>query len=153
MERRSVKTIAEVLAKALRLSNLKPKLDEQAAGPLWAQSVGPRIARNAAPQWLRGGTLFVHVRSAAWMTELSMLSDEIRLRLNRTLGKNKVREIRFAVGAVAAGQPPIPPTTAMPTAEDRAIVTQQTASIRDLDLREQVERTMLRARVARRHRN
>lgn len=152
MQRKEPKTLADVLARALRHANLKSKIDEQAVGPVWSQAVGPRIAANTTPQVLRGGTLVVHARSGTWVSELSMLSDEIRLRLNRTLGRGVVAELKFVIGPISAGPVPLIRTVPEPTDDDRREVKADAAPIADDELRAQVERTMLRARAARRKR-
>ncbi len=48
----------------------------------WAERVGPQIARVATPVGFDRGTLFVEVRSSAWLMELEMMERRILARLN-----------------------------------------------------------------------
>lgn len=48
----------------------------------WAELVGPQIARVADPVGFERGTLFVDVRSSAWLMELRMMERHILARLN-----------------------------------------------------------------------
>jgi hypothetical protein len=46
---------------------------------------------------LRQGLMSVHVDSHVWATELTLLSEELKDRLNAALGEGAVREMRFTV--------------------------------------------------------
>lgn len=63
----------------------------------WPEVAGAEIARRTLGVGLRGGELTVQVESHAWATELSVLSEELRERLNSALGEEAVRAIRFTV--------------------------------------------------------
>jgi predicted nucleic acid-binding Zn ribbon protein len=49
----------------------------------WPERVGARIAEVTRPRSLADATLFVEVRSSAWLMELNMMKGEILTRLNR----------------------------------------------------------------------
>lgn len=70
---------------------------------LWEDAVGERIARLASPLRVREGIVFVEVKSHVLAQELSLLKEEYIRKLNRLLGEERVRDIRFRVGASAAG--------------------------------------------------
>ena len=61
----------------------------------WESIVGEQIARVAKAQRIENGVLFVGVTTAPWRAELSMKRIEIIDKINRALGKNIVKEIRF----------------------------------------------------------
>ena len=63
----------------------------------WSKVVGPEIEQRTLSAGLRGGELIVQVDSHAWATELSLLSEELRTRLNSALGEEIVQTIRFTV--------------------------------------------------------
>ena len=48
----------------------------------WGERVGERIAAVTRPQAIAEGTLFVEVRSSAWLMELNMMKREILARVN-----------------------------------------------------------------------
>jgi predicted nucleic acid-binding Zn ribbon protein len=77
-----------------RLRLDEPLLGWQAVG-LWDEVVGERVAARARATSFREGTLYVSVENAVWMTELSYLRRQMAEELNRRLGAEVVREIRF----------------------------------------------------------
>jgi predicted nucleic acid-binding Zn ribbon protein len=61
----------------------------------WAELVGEQIARVTEPQRIDNGVLFVHVTTAPWRAELSLKRMDILKKLNKAVGANVVRDIRF----------------------------------------------------------
>jgi predicted nucleic acid-binding Zn ribbon protein len=57
--------------------------------------VGPPIARNAQPLWIRKGTLRVKVSDPIWLQELSLAGEVIKDKLNAKLGRRAVEKIEF----------------------------------------------------------
>jgi hypothetical protein len=62
--------------------------------------VGKPIARNAQPEKIRNGTLFVRVTSPVWMQQLQYMKEMIAEKLNQRLKGEVVRNIFFVVGRV-----------------------------------------------------
>jgi len=62
---------------------------------VWDEVVGPPIARNAQPLWIRKRTLRVKVSDPIWLQELSLAGEMIRDKLNVTLGRKAVDKIEF----------------------------------------------------------
>lgn len=110
-------------------------------GRLWADAVGPQIARNAWPARVsRDGTLIVHTRSSVWAQELAHLEPIVRERL----GDRAPARLRFVVGAVPEPAPEqlvdvveTPPT---PDAAHRAQAERLAEGIEDEALRAAVAR-------------
>jgi predicted nucleic acid-binding Zn ribbon protein len=71
----------------------------QEAWPL----VGGRAAQEATPVAERTGTVTFACRSSVWASELSLMSDELRDRLNEALrgpdGSVPLTQLRFVTGA------------------------------------------------------
>ena len=61
----------------------------------WPAVAGTRIARHARAVSFRDGTLYVEVEGSAWMHELGFLRRELVRNLNRHLGADVVRDVRF----------------------------------------------------------
>lgn len=61
----------------------------------WPVVAGARIARVTRAVGFRDGTLHVEVEGSAWMHELGFLGREIVRNLNRHLGADVVRDVRF----------------------------------------------------------
>ena len=61
----------------------------------WPAVAGTRIARHTRALSFRDGTLAVEVEGSAWMHELGFLKPELVRNLNRHLGADVVRDVRF----------------------------------------------------------
>lgn len=88
--------IGDIVANWLGESGLAARVDQASVIPDWPKLVGPQIAQVTAPQSISAnGTLFVHVTTNAWMTELSLLEPELLRSLNRDAKRTPVRRIRW----------------------------------------------------------
>jgi hypothetical protein len=108
-----IEKLGQILDKSLKRLELSGKLGEYGVWPIWNSTVGPAIARNAQPEKIRNGTLFVKVASSTWMQELQYMKEMISEKLNENLGKPVVKNIFFYVGKLdvkmpAAGAPEPP---------------------------------------------
>ena len=93
----SLEPVSGVMARLLRDLGLEDGMGGWAAVEAWACVVGPRIARHSRAIDYRDGVLQVEVQGSAWMHELGFLKRELMRTLNRHLGTERVREIRFIV--------------------------------------------------------
>jgi predicted nucleic acid-binding Zn ribbon protein len=71
-----------------------------AAWGVWDKAVGDTIAQQAQPAFMRGGVLFVKCSSSAWMQQLQFMKGKICEQLNRLLGKDVIKDIRFQMGMI-----------------------------------------------------
>lgn len=90
--------LGEILDKSLKRLDLSSRLEEYRVWPIWNEIVGTTIARNAQPEKIRNGTLFVKVSGSTWMQELQYMKEMILQRLNQSLGREVVKNIFFFVG-------------------------------------------------------
>ena len=63
----------------------------------WPAVAGARIARHTHALSFRDGTLAVEVEGSAWMHELGFLKRDLVRNLNRHLGAEVVRDLRFTL--------------------------------------------------------
>ncbi len=111
-----VERLGFVLDKSLKRLELAPRLDEYGVWPVWNDVVGKPIARNAQPEKIRNGTLFVKVASPVWMQQLQYMKEMIAEKLNQRLRAEVVKNIFFVVGRVnmdgieSESQPPMQPS-------------------------------------------
>src|SRR5262245_30140794 len=98
----SLERVGEVLDKSLKRLDLSPRIDEYGVWPIWNETVGQTIARNAQPEKIRNGTLFVKVSSPVWMQQLQFMKEMIADKLNQRLGRDVVTSIFFMVGSIDA---------------------------------------------------
>jgi hypothetical protein len=66
----------------------------------WQQAVGDRLAGDTRPGNVRRGVLEVFVRNSGVMQELTFQKTRIVKRLAELLPQQKIRDIRFRVGAI-----------------------------------------------------
>ena len=68
---------------------------------VWDEVVGEAIAANAQPAAFKGDLLLVHVTSSVWIHQLQFLKAEIISKLNSTLDKPVIAEIKFKIGPIS----------------------------------------------------
>jgi predicted nucleic acid-binding Zn ribbon protein len=61
----------------------------------WNEIVGDTVARNTQPDRVEHGVIIVKVSSPTWRQELYFQKKEIIQKINNTIGKNVIRDIRF----------------------------------------------------------
>lgn len=93
-----IERLGIVLEQSLKRFDLSTRLNEYSVWPIWNDVVGPTVARNAQPEKIRNGTLFVKVTSTVWMQQLQYMKDVILEKLNQRLGTEIVKKIFFVAG-------------------------------------------------------
>lgn len=63
----------------------------------WPELVGPRLAAESAPLSLDGGVLVVAASSGPWGAQVRFLSEEVRRKVNATLGTEEVKRVQVVV--------------------------------------------------------
>ncbi|MFW6201155.1 MAG: DUF721 domain-containing protein [Gemmatimonadota bacterium] len=96
-ERDGPTPVGRALERYLERSGLAERVDQATVVPEWDEAVGDRIAQATRPLRVSNGTLFVAVRSSAWMMELKMMEREIIERLDAGRERRRIREIRFVM--------------------------------------------------------
>jgi predicted nucleic acid-binding Zn ribbon protein len=92
--------LSKVLEEAARRLELTDAAMEARAVMLWAEVVGPQMARASEARSMQGGTLVVATRSSTWNQEFSFQKAAILRRYRERLGKEVVKDLRFTVGPV-----------------------------------------------------
>ena len=104
LKRDHTERLGEVLDQSLSRLQLAPQLKAYGIWPVWNEVVGKPVARNAQPEKIRGGTLFVKVSSPVWVQQLQFMKDLIAEKLNQRLRAEVVKNIFFFVGPVASSE-------------------------------------------------
>jgi Dna[CI] antecedent DciA-like protein len=115
-----IETIGSVLDQSLKRLDLETRLDEYSVWPIWNDVVGQMIARNAQPEKIRNGTLFVKVSSPVWMQQLQFMKEMIAGKLNQRLKGEIVKNIFFMVGRIEVPEESAAP--AAPANEDGRVI-------------------------------
>lgn len=137
-----IEKVGEILQKSIQRMDLSRRLEEYGVWPIWNEVVGPTIARNAQPERIRQGTLFVKVPSPTWMQQLQYMKEMVREKLNQSLGREVVKNIFFFVGKLET-EPPAsqaePRTTAPPPSESK-LTEEDLGSVKDPEIRRALRR-------------
>ena len=96
--KRVPKKLGEVMGDVLSQTGLGDRIGQARVIPDWPSLVGPQIASVTEPLSVTPqGTLFVAVKTNAWMTELSLLEPELMRRLNQRAGRLQIKKIRWQI--------------------------------------------------------
>jgi predicted nucleic acid-binding Zn ribbon protein len=109
-----VERLGDVLSMSLKRLQLGQQLGEYGVWPVWNDVVGAPIARNAQPEKIRNGTLFVKVASPVWMQQLQYMKIMIVEKINQRLKADIVKNIFFVVGKIDSAPTEEKPQTARP---------------------------------------
>lgn len=90
-----MQSIQQVLDTYLRKSGLAKGIAQQRALNLWAEVVGPSIARNTTPEKVEHGVLYIKTKSSPWRQELQLRKQEIIKQLNAAIQHSAIKDIRF----------------------------------------------------------
>ena len=74
---------------------LKKGVKQNSAVLYWEEVVGKKISENTEVQGAEHGTLTVSVSNPAWRQELLFKKEEIIKQLNKKIGENTIKEVRF----------------------------------------------------------
>ena len=97
--------IGDALDEYFARSGIKKRIDQSQIVNDWKDLVGPRVSSVCSPNAVdTSGTLWVRVKSAAWMQELQMMSPTIIQELARR--GRRIKRIRWIAGSVDAVEEP-----------------------------------------------
>lgn len=89
--------VSEALQQYMAHSQVGERMVEATIVPEWGERVGARIAAVTTPLRVSRGTLFVAVRSSAWLMELKLMEGEIVRRLNDGRDRGRIEKVRFVM--------------------------------------------------------
>jgi predicted nucleic acid-binding Zn ribbon protein len=92
--------IGDVLGKVLQ--QYRPMTDQSLirVWDLWEETVGASVSANARPAAFKVDVLLVHVSNSTWLHHLRFLENDLIDKLNRALGRNQIKNIRFKIGPI-----------------------------------------------------
>lgn len=93
--------VGALLGSVLERIGIRERVERAETASRWAEVAGPHIARVTRAARVRGGTLFVEVEGAAWMTELDMMKRSLLRRLNEGRERGEIDRIVFVQGGGA----------------------------------------------------
>ena len=84
-------TIKDFLVK----NGLENGVNQQKAVIIWPKIVGTKIAENTTAELVDFNVLTIKVKNSTWRNELYLKKDIILEKLNKELGPNTIKELRF----------------------------------------------------------
>ena len=97
-KKRRPKAVGDVVKDVLSQAGIGDRIAQATVIPEWRSLVGEQIANATEPLSVTPqGTLFVAVKSNAWMTELSLMEPELLRRLNERTGRLQIKRIRWQI--------------------------------------------------------
>ena len=90
-----MKSLATIIPALFKQLGLEEDARGGRAVTEWPAVAGDRIARHARAVSFRDGALTVEVEGSAWMQELGFLERDLVRKLNRHLGSDIVRDVRW----------------------------------------------------------
>jgi hypothetical protein len=137
-----LRRIDGLMARSVRLPAVDPLVT--AARAAWPGAVGPQVARNSIPVRCSGDALVVHCSSAVWVSELTLLEQQVRERLVAALPEAPPR-LRFRVGDITGaggGEEPAGAPGRSPSPQARAAAAELARRVSDPELRAAVEEAL-----------
>ena len=76
-------------------TGLENGVNQQKAVIIWPKIVGTKIAENTTAELVNFNVLTIKVKNSTWRNELYLKKDIILEKLNKELGPNIIKELRF----------------------------------------------------------
>ena len=76
-------------------TGLENGVNQQKALIVWPRIVGTKIAENTTAELVDFNVLTIKVKNSTWRNELYLKKDIIIEKLNKELGPNTIKELRF----------------------------------------------------------
>jgi predicted nucleic acid-binding Zn ribbon protein len=97
MTRQGPRRVDAVLAGVLDKHGVREQVERMGVIDLWPEIVGDQLANVTRAKGVEDATLFVEVRSSAWLMELSMMRDDFLERVNQRLPEVPLERIVFVL--------------------------------------------------------
>jgi predicted nucleic acid-binding Zn ribbon protein len=91
--------LKDILANLFRDADLPFNPDDALIWKVWEDVVGPTIAKNAHPLWIKDRNLRVAVSDPIWLQELRFVEETMKDKLNQKIGRTAVETIEFRLGS------------------------------------------------------
>lgn len=87
--------LKKIIGRFLKKNGLEKGVNQNKALLIWKEIVGKTIADNTSPEKVEHGILTVKTKNSSWRQELLFKKQEIIEKLNKSLGDNTIKEIKF----------------------------------------------------------
>lgn len=93
MERKEAKSIGEILAQFLKVTQLEDHSWEEQMAQVWRDTLGEMVANETHSIHLASGTLFVNLKSPSLKHEIMMQRTRIKELLNTKLSHEVIKTV------------------------------------------------------------
>lgn len=90
-----MESLKNAIKKAVLKSGIDTALKQESAVFLWGEAVGKSIAGATEAVGVEKGVLIIKTDSPTWRQELHMQKKDIINKINKKIGSNAIKEIRF----------------------------------------------------------
>lgn len=91
----AIESIDAVIDGLTETLGIKSRLQEYEAVVEWDSIVGEQIAKMTTASRIVKGVLFVKVKTSTWRNELNIRKKDIIFKINKTIGGEVVKDIKF----------------------------------------------------------
>jgi len=95
MKRSNTLKLSSILPDYIREMNIGRKMKEVDVIHEWNSILGPTFAKYTGKIYVSGSTLYVQITSPVVRSELIMMRESLRLKLNEKAGEEMIRSIVF----------------------------------------------------------
>ena len=89
--------LSEMLEGVLEQHGVRDQVRRNAVLDLWPELVGEHVARVTKAKGVSEATLFVEVRTSAWLMELNMMKGDFLQRVNESMPETPIERIVFVL--------------------------------------------------------
>jgi hypothetical protein len=89
--------IASVIRRFVSDSEMAAKLQKYSIFNHWEEIVGGGISSRTKPEKISRDILYISVTNSTWANELSMMSGQLLGKINRYIGTDAIKGLRFKV--------------------------------------------------------
>lgn len=90
-------SLGEAISGLLKEYGLEEAVQLHQATNHWEEVVGTDIARNCLALGVKGHTLYIRARNAAWRNEIAFQKDDILQGINERIGSPLLKDLRFTL--------------------------------------------------------
>lgn len=89
------KALGHSITSLLKSMGIEEKVKEHQAINEWSYIVGENVSKVTKAQNVVNGILFVKVKNSSWRSELIYMRQEILIKIDKTVGRGIIKEVRF----------------------------------------------------------
>ncbi|MCK9274767.1 MAG: DUF721 domain-containing protein [Syntrophales bacterium] len=151
--------LGDFLPDTLKKKKIYLSIRDTEIAAVWESTVGRQISDQTDPVRFRSSRLYINVTTPAWMQQLQYMKHEILAKLNECLPSRNVTALHFSIGPVSkkTGDPGksqfLQFDTQLLRPREKRLIKENISQIADQELREIIERVMIKEILTRRLRS